>query len=477
MGYVSLKTVGAAFACVAVLTAAMVSGSSAQTKVVPTSRDETRLSFAPLVKSAAPAVVNIYTRRVVQARSATPLFNDPFFRRFFGDQFQFGGRERQRVQNSLGSGVIVSDDGLIVTNYHVIDKADEITVVLADRREFEADVVTRDERTDLAVLRIKTGSEKLPFLKLRDSDTLEVGDIVLAIGNPFGVGQTVTSGIVSALARTARGVSDFGFFIQTDAAINPGNSGGALVGLDGNLIGINTAIYSRGGGSNGIGFAIPSNMVATVIGSAMSGGEVIRPWVGARGQTVDADIARTLGLPIPSGVLVNSLHPDGPAAKAGLKVGDVIVSINGKEVPDANSLRFRIATLSVGGEARIGAIRKGRIFEKRVRLIAAPEDPPRDLSLITGTNPYAGAEVANLSPALAEELALDSEAEGVIVLRLKRRSPADRIGLEPGDILVRLNGRTIESVSDLKKILMEDFSIWRIEISRSGRLLQLIIRG
>jgi S1-C subfamily serine protease len=300
---------------------------------------------------------------------------------------------------------------------------------------------------------------------------------VLAIGNPFGVGQTVTSGIVSALARTARGVSDFGFFIQTDAAINPGNSGGALVGLDGNLIGINTAIYSRGGGSNGIGFAIPSNMVATVIGSAMSGGEVIRPWVGARGQTVDADIARTLGLPIPSGVLVNSLHPDGPAAKAGLKVGDVIVSINGKEVPDANSLRFRIATLSVGGEARIGAIRKGRIFEKRVRLIAAPEDPPRDLLLITGTNPYAGAEVANLSPALAEELALDSEAEGVIVLRLKRRSPADRIGLEPGDILVRLNGRTIESVSELKKILMEDFSIWRIEISRSGRLLQLIIRG
>jgi S1-C subfamily serine protease len=279
MGYVSLKTVGAAFACVAVLTAAMVSGSSAQTKVVPTSRDETRLSFAPLVKSAAPAVVNIYTRRVVQARSATPLFNDPFFRRFFGDQFQFGGRERKRVQNSLGSGVIVSDDGLIVTNYHVIDKADEITVVLADRREFEADVVTRDERTDLAVLRIKTGSEKLPFMKLRDSDTLEVGDIVLAIGNPFGVGQTVTSGIVSALARTARGVSDFGFFIQTDAAINPGNSGGALVGLDGNLIGINTAIYSRGGGSNGIGFAIPSNMVATVIGSAMSDGEVIRPWV------------------------------------------------------------------------------------------------------------------------------------------------------------------------------------------------------
>lgn len=456
---------------------AAVPDATAQSRTVPTSRAEKMLSFAPLVKSAAPAVVNIYTRRVVRARTATPLFNDPFFRRFFGDQFQFGGQTRNRVQNSLGSGVIVSSDGMIVTNYHVIDKADEITVVLTDRREFEAEVVTRDERTDLAVLRIRSGAAKLPFLKLRDSDTLEVGDLVLAIGNPFGVGQTVTSGIVSALARTARGVSDFGFFIQTDAAINPGNSGGALVALDGGLIGINTAIYSRGGGSNGIGFAIPSNMVATVIGSALKGGAVVRPWIGARGQTVDADIARSLGLTTPSGVLINSVHPTGPASDAGLKIGDVIVSIGGKEVPDANSLRFRIATRSVGGEARIGAIRNGSLIEMRVRLIAAPEDPPRDLSLITGENPYAGAEVANLSPALTEELALDSEATGVIVLRLKRGSPADRIGLEPGDTLVRLNGQKIESVSFLKKLLTRDYSAWRIEISRSGRLLQLIIRG
>ena len=473
----SLKSIGAAAVMAVALLSAMPAAVSAQTKVVPSSRAETMLSFAPLVKTAAPAVVNIYTRRVVRARSATPLFNDPFFRRFFGDQFQFGGQTRRRVQNSLGSGVIVSDDGLVVTNYHVIDKADEITVVLTDRREFEAEVVTRDERTDLAVLRIKVEGEKLPFLKLKDSDTLEVGDLVLAIGNPFGVGQTVTSGIVSALARTARGVSDFGFFIQTDAAINPGNSGGALVSLDGGLIGINTAIYSRGGGSNGIGFAIPSNMVATVIGSAVRGGEVVRPWLGARGQTVDADIARSLGLPTPSGVLINSVHPDGPAAKAGLKIGDVIVSIDGKPVPDANSLRFRIATLSVGGETRIGAIRNRNPFEIRVRLIAAPEIPPRDLSLISGSNPYAGAEVANLSPALTEELGIDNEATGVIVLRLKRRSPADRIGLEPGDILVRLNGEEISSVAVLKRLLTRDYANWRIEISRSGRLLQLVIRG
>lgn len=451
--------------------------SAAEVKRVPKSQAEIGLSFAPLVRSAAPAVVNIYTRRVVRSRPVSPLFNDPFFRRFFGNQFAPGGGQKKRVQNSLGSGVIVSADGLIVTNHHVIDKADEITVVLTDRREFEAEVVTRDEGTDLAVLRISTAGETLPFLELRDSDTLEVGDLVLAIGNPFGVGQTVTSGIVSALARTARGVSDFGFFIQTDAAINPGNSGGALISLDGGLVGINTAIYSRGGGSNGIGFAIPSNMVATVIGSAASGGQVVRPWLGARGQTVGADIARSLKLPRPTGVLVNSVHPAGPTAEAGLQVGDVILAVNGKEIPDANSLKFRVATLNIGGRADIEVVRNGRRLTLVVPLRAAPETPKRDLSLITGPNPYAGAEVANISPALAEEISLDTDLTGVLVMRLKRGSPADRIGLEPGDILLRLNGNDIPSVAALKRLVARDYSAWRIEISRAGRVLQLIIRG
>ena len=337
--------------------------------------------------------------------------------------------------------------------------------------------MTRDEGTDLAVLRINADGEDLPFLKLRDSDGLEVGDLVLAIGNPFGVGQTVTSGIVSALARTARGVSDYGFFIQTDAAINPGNSGGALIDLNGGLIGINTAIYSRGGGSNGIGFAIPSNMVATVIGSAMSGGQVVRPWLGARGQTVDADIARSLGLSRPSGVLINSVYPDGPSAKAGLKVGDVVVSINGKDVTDANTMKFRVATLRVGESAEFSVMRRGRRVTFSVPLQAAPEIPPRDLSLITGANPYAGAEVANLSPALAEEISLDTDASGVVVMRIKRGSPADRIGLEPGDILLRLNGGEIESVARLRQLVKRDYATWRIEIVRGGRTLQLVIRG
>jgi Do/DeqQ family serine protease len=460
----------------AVITGFGWSAQAAETRP-PNSQAEITLSFAPLVKSAAPAVVNIYTRRIVRARPISPLFNDPFFRRFFGEQFPPGSRPNQRVQNSLGSGVLVSADGFVVTNHHVIDQADEITVVLTDRREFEAEVVTRDEDTDLAVLRIKAENEELPFLKLRDSDTLEVGDLVLAIGNPFGVGQTVTSGIVSALARTARGVSDFGFFIQTDAAINPGNSGGALITLDGALVGINTAIFSRGGGSNGIGFAIPSNMVATVIGSAVSGGEVVRPWLGARGQTVDSDLARSLGLPRPSGVLINSVHPSGPAAEAGLKVGDVVVSVNGKEIADANILKFRIATLSVGGTAAVSVMRRGGSVSISVPLQAAPEIPPRDLSLIDGANPYAGAEVANLSPALAEEISFDTDASGVVVMRVKRGSPADRIGLEPGDILLRLNGTEIDSVSRLRQLVKRGYSNWRIEIVRGGRTLQLVIRG
>ncbi len=466
--------------CAAIMGAAIIGfalSAGAAEKRVPDSRTEISLSFAPLVKAAAPAVVNIYTRRIVRARQISPLFNDPFFRRFFGDQFPPGSRQSQRVQNSLGSGVIVSADGLVVTNNHVIDQADEITVVLTDRREFEAEVVTRDEGTDLAVLRIKADNEKLPFLRLHDSDTLEVGDLVLAIGNPFGVGQTVTSGIVSALARTARGVSDFGFFIQTDAAINPGNSGGALITMDGGLVGINTAIYSRGGGSNGIGFAIPSNMVATVIESAVLGGRVARPWLGARGQTVDSDIARSLGLPRPSGVLINSVHPDGPAAKAGLRVGDVVVAVNDKEVADANILKFRIATLSVGSEATFSVMRRGKRVRLSVPLIVAPEVPPRDLSLITGANPYAGAEVANLSPALAEEISFDTDDSGVVVMRVKRGSPADRIGLEPGDILLRLNGTEIDSVSKLREMVRRGYSNWRIEIVRGGRTLQLVIRG
>ncbi|PCI44922.1 MAG: serine protease, partial [Alphaproteobacteria bacterium] len=299
-------------------------------KKVPSSKIEVQLSYAPVVKRAAPAVVNIYTKRVVRTRSYSPFANDPFFQRFFGDRL--GGRPRERIQRSLGSGVIVGEDGVIVTNHHVVEGADEITVALSDRREYDAEIILDDEKADLAILRINTGGEKLPTLKFSDSDTVEVGDLVLAIGNPFGVGQTVTSGIVSALARTQVSGQDYQFFIQTDAAVNPGNSGGALIGMNGELIGINTAIFSRSGGSNGIGFAIPANMVRHVVSSALMGGELVRPWFGGGGQAVTSDIAESLGFDRPGGILVDDIYAGGPADKAGLEQGDVILSIDGKLV-------------------------------------------------------------------------------------------------------------------------------------------------
>jgi serine protease Do len=439
-------------------------------KQVPATRAQVELSYAPLVKRAAPAVVNIYTRRMVEQVIRSPLFNDPFFRRFFGDRFGLGaGRRRQRMQNSLGSGVVVTAEGLIVTNHHVIDGADEITVALADRREFEAELMLADERTDLAVLRIDTGGEKLPFLELRDSDELEVGDLVLAIGNPFNVGQTVTSGIVSALARTGIGVSDFQFFIQTDAAINPGNSGGALITMDGRLVGVNTAIYSRTGGSHGIGFAVPSNMVRAIMTSATAGlKHVKRPWLGAGTQAVTAEIAQSLGLDRPAGVMVRTLFPGGPAAKAGVRVGDVLLRLDGHPLNSANALNFRLGTRRLGGEAEITFWRDAETRTSTLQLAAAPETPPRQTTRLAGRQPLAGATVANLSPALAEELSIDTQMTGVIVLAVDRRGAARQIGMRDGDQVLRVNGVDTGDVARLVEVLAVPAREWQITIRRGG---------
>lgn len=453
-----------------------VPGAADAQRKVPSSNEQIRLSFAPLVKRAAPAVVNIYAKRVVTQRPISPFFNDPFFRRFFGDDFP-RGRERKRIQNSLGSGVIVKPGGLVVTNHHVIKKADEITVVLADRREYDAKVVLTDERTDLAVLKIDPGRSRLPFLSLRDSDDLEVGDLVLAIGNPFGVGQTVTSGIVSALARTARGISDFSFFIQTDAAINPGNSGGALVTMDGRLVGINSAIYSRSGGSIGIGFAIPSNMVAAVIRSATGGGKVVRPWLGASTQNVTPNMAKSLKLPRPIGVMVTSVYRGGPADRAGLKTGDVVARVNGREVADKTSLRFRLGTLAVGGKATLRVYRNGKARSVSLRLVKAPEAPPRNITKLDGPHPFAGSEVANMSPALAEQLGIEDPEPGVIIYRIRRRGPAYQLGLKPGDMVISVNGTPIKRVRDLRRVLVRRSARWYIELHRDDEVLTLNIRG
>ncbi len=442
---------------------------SGQSQVVPESPAQITLSFAPVVKKVAPAVVNIFAERIVRRRSASPFFNDPFFQRFFGEDFGLFGVPRERVENSLGSGVIVSKDGLVVTNHHVIKGAAQITVVLADRREFPAEIVLDDQRTDLAVLRIDPGAESLPHVEFRDSDQVEVGDLVLAIGNPFGVGQTVTSGIVSATARTQIGISDYSFFIQTDAAVNPGNSGGALVTLDGKLLGINTAIFSKSGGSVGIGFAIPSNMVKTVVASAVRGGAVIRAWSGLIGQTLSQDLAEGFGLQRPGGVVVGRIYPGGPAERAGIVLGDVILSLDGQPVEDAQALRFRIATGDLGGSARIEVWRDRRRIRLDFPFTAASETPPRDATALRGEQPLAGAVVANLSPALAEELDLAGTWEGVIVIRVAVRSPAHRIGFQPGDLILAVNRYEVEDVAGLVRELRRPARSWRINFSRDGR--------
>ncbi|GHB48824.1 serine protease [Pseudovibrio japonicus] len=450
----------------------------ASEKSVPTSKAEIALSFAPVVKKVAPAVVNVYASRTVQERRrVSPFFNDPFFRRFFGDQAdQFAPRSRSRVQSSLGSGVIVSADGTIITNHHVIAGADEVRVALADRREYDADIILKDERTDLAVLKVRDPDGDFPVVPFANSDELEVGDLVLAIGNPFGVGQTVTQGIVSAVARNQVGVSDYQFFIQTDAAINPGNSGGALVDLNGRLVGVNTAIFSRSGGSNGIGFAIPANMVEVVASAADDGGIVRRPWIGTSVQPVSSDIAASLGLERPNGVLVTRIQDGSPAERAGIRVGDLILSVGGSEVDDPDAYGYRLATKKVGGETSFEVLRDGEAFTVDISLERAPETVARDTREIKGNSPFTGVQVMNLSPAVAEELRMYNEFSGVVIADIQARSTAAYVGFKPGDIVVEVNGVEVEDTKDLAKLTRKRQRVWNITFKRDGQLRQVSLR-
>ncbi|MEC8053170.1 MAG: Do family serine endopeptidase [Pseudomonadota bacterium] len=438
---------------------------------VPTDRQQITLSFAPLVRKVGPAVVNIYTKTVTVDRRRGP-FGDPFFEQFFGDMFGgFGGRKR--VQNALGSGVILDPDGLIVTNHHVIKEATEIRIVLSDRREFDAEVVVDDPRTDLAVLRVNAGGTPLPAVVMADSDELLVGDLVLAIGNPFGVGQTVTSGIVSALARTTQGIADYSFFIQTDAAINPGNSGGALIAMDGRLVGVNTAIFSNrkgGGGNVGIGFAVPSNMVRTVLEAARNG-RVERPWVGARLQSVTSDLAAQFGLDRPGGAVITKLAPKGPFARAGLRVGDIILRVGGREVNDRQAINYRIGTSALGSQLPVDFRRRGAARVATVAMVAAPRRPAANVTLLRARTPLQGASIANMSPAFALETGYDDLVAGVRVMAVPRGSPAARSGFRPGDLLVSVNDRKIARVSDVKRILGGRPAGWVIAIRRNGKVL------
>ncbi len=441
--------------------------------VVPSAPAQVKMTFAPVVKRVAPSVVNVYGARVERA-PRHPFMDDPMLRRFFGGEF---GLPRERVQRSAGSGVIVDPSGLVVTNHHVIENMTEVKVALNDRREFEAEVVLRDQRTDLAILRVK-GPGPFSAIETGDSDALEVGDFVIAVGNPFGVGQTVTQGIVSALARTEVGITDYQFFIQTDAAINPGNSGGALVDTAGRLVGINTAIFSQSGGSHGIGFAIPSAMVKTVLASAKGGSSVVRrPWFGARLQPVTPDLAESLGLERPAGALVAAVTERSPAAGAGLRAGDVIVGFDGQQVESPDAFGFRLGTKAVGGTAELAWRRGGRTMTGALALAPPPETRPRDPVTLRGRWPLAGLTVANLSPALADELSLEVSAEGVAVTNVAERSPAAELGMQRGDIILMVDGERVASSRDLEKLSKPRNYYWKLTISRGGQVVTTAVGG
>ena len=413
---------------------------------VPTSAAQMQLSFVPLVKQAAPAVVNIYAKIMAEPRR-TPLQSDPFFGRFFRDPFS----ERPRVQNSLGSGVILSPDGIVVSNYHVVGMATEITVVLNDRREYSAEVLLGDQEADLAILQIKA-EDPLPFLPLRGSDTVEVGELALAIGNPFGVGQTVSSGIVSGLARSRAGGgnSGLGYFLQTDAPINPGNSGGALIDMAGRLIGINTSILTRSGGSNGIGFAIPSDLVAAFVRQAREGAKVFgRPWAGIAGQPVDADMAGSLGLDRPSGIIVSGLHPASPFLAAGLTVGDVISHVAGQEVNTPAEMIYRMSVAGLGQQAQVSFLRGADPAEVMVPMIAAPDRPSREERVLGDRSLLPGLRLNRINPAVISEMNLPLDSAGVAVVDAGRFGP--RVGLRAGDVILSVNG-----VETLRPAQVED---------------------
>lgn len=434
---------------------------------VPSSEAEITLSFAPVARQASRSVVNIYAKRVI-ARQVSPFADDPFFSQFFGL-----GRAVPRVENSLGSGVVVDSEGLVVSNHHVVGDASEIRVVLPDRREFDGEILLTDEEADIAVIKL-VGATGVPALEFGDADAVEVGDLVLAIGNPFGVGQTVSSGIVSGLARTGRELGGATYFIQTDAPINPGNSGGALVDMSGRLIGINTSILTRSGGSNGIGFAIPANLVRQYVSQTVEGNTTfVRPWSGAAVQTIDHDMAAALGLDVPRGVLVVQVHPEGALGAAGLEEGDILLAIDGHQVNAPAELEYRLATLGPGREVAIAFLRNGKDGNTSVTLWEARGDV-RPVQ-VSGRTLFDGLTIADVTPRLIEELDLPLDASGVIVLEVSRYSV--RTGLRPGDRVLAVNGSSAESAVELRRLLARPGLVRELTLSRNGRVLTFDFRG
>ena len=414
-------------------------------------------NFVAVVKAVTPAVVNISTTRVVrsQGADASPFMDDPLFRQFFGEEFfKRFQMPRDRRENSLGSGVIVSSDGYIVTNNHVVAKADEIKVLLNDKREFTGKVVGTDPKTDLAV--IKINAKNLPTVPWGDSDKLDVGEYVLAIGNPFGLNQTVTLGIVSAVGRADVGIADYEDFIQTDAAINPGNSGGAMVNARGELVGINTAIFSRSGGYMGIGFAVPANMTRAVMSSLIKGGKVVRGWLGVSIQHVTPELAKQFGLSDTKGALVSEVIENSPAAAAGLQSGDIITALDGKAIEGPSMLRNLVARISVGKVVKVDVLRDRKTISVNATVTEQPKEMAQtEEESVQGEGKggaLAGVEVRALTPEILRQLGLPAGSAGVVVAGVPPASPAENAGLQPGDVITEINRQRVAGLADFKRL-------------------------
>lgn len=441
-------------------------------------------SFSNIVKKTSPAVVGIQTYRKTAIQSAPhPFFNDPFFRQFFGDFHspvprQYHRRNSQPRKSGQGSGVLISSDGYIITNHHVIDRSDRIKVFLSDEREFEAKVIGTDKASDLAVIKIPEQSHDFPFISLGNSDQVETGDVILVIGNPYGFSHSVSSGIVSSIARTNLKLRDYEYYIQTDAAINPGNSGGAMVNLKGELIGVPTAIFTGGGvGFLGIGWAIPSNLVKNVAYSLIETGQVIRPVLGITTDSLTKEKAKELGLDQAKGVLITVVRPQSPAAQAGLKQGDVILAINEKVIPDLHGLRYHLGTLQIGQEVNLKIFREGQALNIKTVLTKTNQNfPDLEAKWLDGKHPLSGSLVASLTSDLAKEMGLKS-MKGVVVLEVKKQSNAEELGLKTGDLIVKLNSRSIGNLDRLDRLLSQRFSQWEIYVQRQGRILRALVKN
>lgn len=437
--------------------------------------------FVDVAKIATPAVVNISTTRKVSGGESPlePFFEDPFFRRFFGDEFHKRGVPRERKEQSLGSGVIVDPNGLIVTNNHVVSQADEIVVLLSDKREFKGKLIGTDPKSDIALVKIE--AKDLPYLTWGDSDKLQVGEYVLAIGNPFGLNQTVTAGIISAVGRANVGIAEYEDFIQTDAAINPGNSGGALVNVKSELIGINTAIFSRSGGYMGIGFAVPSSMAKVVVDSLVKSGKVVRGWLGVSIQTVSQELAKEFGLKDNKGVLVSDVMTSSPAEKSGLSRGDVILEFDGKAINEPNHLRNLVAQTPIGKKVVLKVIRDKK--EKEIDLTIGELPAEAQVSEEERSGGEAGSvlnglEVTDITPDIARELGLPRGERGVVVTGVFPGSPADVAGVREGDVITEINRKPVKNTRDFEATVsrIKSNESVLVLVAREGRKHFIIVK-